>query len=344
MIPFLLLSIASPVLAEKTIALSEEVMDLEKNTSSFVLETYPLKVPHYPHAFNPSIIRWKGSLLLSFRVILDENRPYESHLGLLWLNEHFQPLGEPYLLNTQKKNPNVPSRAEDGRLLLVNERLYLIYSNCIDKKISRGAFRVHIGEILYDGKNFSLENSEPLLRFEGESSAVREKNWVPFDYQGSLFLAYSLSPHLILHPFRGFHYCETVSSHPNTFDWKWGILRGGTPALLDGDEYLSFFHTSQKMASLHSQGKEILHYFIGAYRFAKTPPFTITQISKEPIVGKNFYSGKHYKPYWHPVQAIFPCGFIFDEHYIWITYGRQDHECWIMKLDKQGLMRSLKKL
>ena len=36
-----------------------------------------------------------------------------------------------------------------------------------------------------------------------------------------------------------------------------------------------------------------------------------------------------------------PCGFIANSDYIWVTLGRQDHEIWIIKLDKFKLMQSL---
>jgi predicted GH43/DUF377 family glycosyl hydrolase len=320
----------------------ETEIDLEQNKSEFVLKTFQIHIPNYPNAFNPSIIKWKNGILFSFRVILDEKLPYNSNLGLVWLDEEFQPLHEPQLLNTQIKQPQVPSRAEDGRLIVLGESLYLVYSNCVEEKISRKGFRVHVAEILYDGENFQLEDLEPILYFEGESSDKREKNWTPFDYEGNLFLSYSISPHLVFHPLKGTYGCETISLSPDTIDWPLGELRGGTPAFLDKDKYLSFFHSCKKMSSVHSNGKETLHYFMGAYLFQKDPPFQITHINSSPIIGENFYIGSSYTPYWHPVQAIFPCGFIQDDPFIWIAYGRQDHECWIAKLDKEGLMREMK--
>ncbi len=80
---------------------------------------------------------------------------------------------------------------------------------------------------------------------------------------------------------------------------------------------------------------------MGAYTFSASPPFEITKISQEPIVGQNFYDGEYYKPYWVPVRCIFPCGFIIEDLYIYISYGRQDHEIWIAKLDKKALLMSL---
>ena len=94
------------------------------------------------------------------------------------------------------------------------------------------------------------------------------------------------------------------------------------------------------MATLHSKGKIIPHYFMGAYTFSANPPFKITRISREPIIGKNFYHGTSYKT-WKPLHVVFPGGFVESDGYIWILYGRQDHEIWVAKLDKQKLFDGL---
>jgi len=80
---------------------------------------------------------------------------------------------------------------------------------------------------------------------------------------------------------------------------------------------------------------------MGAYTYSSTPPFTITRVSKEPIIGKGFYSGMSYKHYWKPVKVVFPCGYVFDEKYIWVLYGRDDYENWVVKLDRARLLKSL---
>jgi predicted GH43/DUF377 family glycosyl hydrolase len=97
------------------------------------------------------------------------------------------------------------------------------------------------------------------------------------------------------------------------------------------------------MLTAHSEGKTILHYFMGAYTFSSEPPFAITKISPEPIVVKGFYSGVPYTSYyWKKCQrVIFPAGYIYDSDYVWIAYGREDHEIWIVKLYREGLMQSL---
>lgn len=324
-----------------------EPVDLEDSAQDFVLETKQIIIPEYPHAFNPSIIRWKGSLLLSFRVIPNPRQSFTSWLGVVWLNENFEPISQPQKLLTRNPSSKVPSRAEDGRLIAVGNKLYLIYSDNEDAVISKGGFRVYIAELDFDGRRFyikhtsSIKHIERLSDFPSNNMNRREKNWTPFAYDNRLLLAYSLHPHAILEPQFGTNSAIALASSTSRISWPLGELRGGTCGLLDGDHYLAFFHSACKMATVHSSNKDVLHYFMGAYTFSAQPPFEITHISSEPIIGKQFYSGAEYTPYWHPVRAVFPCGFISNDTYIWIAYGRQDHEMWIAKLDKKKLYASL---
>jgi hypothetical protein len=151
-----------------------------------------------------------------------------------------------------------------------------------------------------------------------------------------------LTPHKILQPlFEGSGVCATYALTSRDLNWKWGDLRGGTPALrIDNERYLSFFHSSIPLASKHSDGREIPHYFMGAYTFMAASPFAITHISPEPIVGKDFYKGPAYKTH-KPLRVVFPGGFIMNKRFIWVVYGRQDHELWVVKMEREGLLRSL---
>lgn len=332
--------------------ISDEI-DLEERVQDFVLETKQITIPGYPYAFNPSIVRWQGRLLMSFReipprastrdnLLFDSGGP--SRIALVWLGEDWTPISIPQVLTLalEKRKHPAPCRSEDARLIAVGEKLYIVYSDNKNKIVTERGYRMYTAEVTFDGVGFSVSNTDRLVRFEGENQNRREKNWVPFDYHGHLLLAYSLAPHRIFIPIAGTTRCETIATTLGNFDWNLGELRGGTPALpIDDKHYLAFFHTVQEMATSHSEGKVMPHYFMGAYTFSLEHPFAITQISPEPIVGQNFYKGPTYKPYWKPVRVVFPCGFIFDDDFIWISYGRQDHEIWMVKLDKQGLLNSL---
>ena len=325
--------------------LLQALIDFEDDCQDFVLSTQKIDIPGYPQAFNPSLICWQEAFLLSFRHIPDAKFPFVSRIGLVWLDENFSPCSPPQLLDTQACDPCisalVPPRSEDARLVQIGKRLYMVYSDNKNQAITKGGFRVYTAEVEWDGLNFALRNIKGLFSFPLESQARREKNWSPFEFEGQIFLAYSLQPHRIFRPILGTDRCESFSLSDSLLAWPWGELRGGSPGLLVGNCHLSFFHSSIDMASVYSKGKTIAHYFMGAYTFESQPPFAINAISKEPIVGKRYYRGAEYKPFWKPVRCIFPGGYVFDDDYIWIAYGRQDHEIWITKLSREGLLKSL---
>jgi len=314
------------------------LIDLEDLAQDFVLETKRIEIPGYPRSFNPSIIRWKGSLLFVFRIRHPQTGS-TNQIGFTWLDDDFNPIGKTYLLEVETDDPDYPPKQQDPRLVAVGERLYMVYSNILPR-MDRETRRMYLAELQFDGERFFIENPRSITSFMGESKLRWEKNWVPFSHDGTLYLAYSIVPHRILRPILGTESCETSFSTLGRVQWDWGVLRGGTPALEVDGEYLSFFHSSLNMSSVHSQGKKIQHYVMGAYTFSLEPPFALNKISPGPIVGKNFYHGASYKT-WKPLHVVFPCGYVFDEKYIWVVYGRQDHELWIAKLDKKGLMASL---
>ncbi len=290
---------------------------------------------------------------MSFREISSDRPPppstlhssADSIIGIVWLDDDFHPKTPAQILQftPDDLHSQTYSRLEDARLVTVGEKLYLVNSDNTDPVVTEGGFRMHVAELDFDGENFLMTQLDRLLEFPWEDSRRREKNWTPFDYNGNMLLAYSLTPHHILRPYPGTSTCETVANTSCTHYWELGEIRGGTPALKISDtEYLAFCHSSMEIPTLHSNYKESLHYFMGAYLFSAHPPFAITHISTDPIIGKQFYQGKVYKPYWKPVQVVFPCGYIFDDSYIWISYGRQDHEIWICKLDKNAFLRNLR--
>jgi len=217
----------------------------------------------------------------------------------------------------------------------------MVYDDNTDEVISKGRFRIFIAELTLEGKTININSIDCLTKYEGEDKSIREKSWVPFEYHNNLMLAYSLNPHIIFYPILDNGECQTIARSKADINWKWGVLRGGTQGLLINDhQYLAFFHSSMFMVTTHSV-KNMTHYFMGAYIFESEPPFAITHVSPAPIYGKNFYDGTIYKHYWKPIRAVFPCGYIMNDTNIWITYGRDDHEMWIVKLDKEGLIQSL---
>ncbi len=323
-------------------AAAENRVDLEAEPSDFVLETKQIQIPSYPNAFNPSLIRWQGRLLLSFRSRNPLNG-LTNLIGLVWLDEEFQPIGEPQMISLSPIPPFAFSRNQDPRLIAQGDQLLLIYNDFARSSSGTEVRRMVIAALDQTNGQFIARKPECLHCFPGEKSSQTEKNWAPFIYEDQLMLSYQIAPHIVLSPKWDGHSCEIISVSEDQIYWPWGEIRGGTPALLDGDQYLGFFHSSIPMETTHSSGKRIPHYFMGAYTFASTPPFALKSVSPKPIVGKNFYKGPAHKT-WKPLRVVFPCGYVMDEKNIWIVYGRQDHEVWVTKLDKKGLLTSLQPL
>jgi predicted GH43/DUF377 family glycosyl hydrolase len=329
-----------PKITEELEVIDVDLIDLESYPQDFIVETKEIHIPGFPKAYNPSIVRWKDSILLSFRT-RNEQGISTFQIGLVWLDRDFNPISAPQILNIPKRLPTSPHMYQDPRLIVVNDQLYMFFSNLIDKDPNeREIRRMFFTEILYDGNDFTVLPPTCLTNFEGESKQRWEKNWAPFDYMGHILFAYGIVPHRILCYRDDGSCCDTFCNTHSHIEWDWGALRGGTPPLLDQNQYIGFFHSCKNLTTRQSQGRNITHYFFGAYTFSPTPPFAITHISPHPIIAKDFYTGPVHNT-WKPLRVVFPCGQILDDNYVYISYGRQDHECWIAKLDKKKLLDSL---
>lgn len=316
----------------------DALFDLESCIQPFVLDTKQIIIPEFPGAFNASILPIDDKLLLCFR-IRDKHMVSTFEIGFVWLGSNFNIISKPAKL-TILNSPSTFEQNQDPRLIMIEKKPYILYSNFIQlgEVVTR---RMFVAPLHYKNNAFFIERPLCLHHPLEKLSPRWEKNWVPFNYHESLLLAYSIVPHTIVQPSLTSGESLLLDSTYSAHTWPWGELRGGTNAiLLDQDHYLAFFHSSTYCATLHSQGKNIQHYFMGAYLFSATPPFALTHISPVPIIGKNFYHGKEYKT-WKSLRVVFPMSCFADEHYIWLCYGRQDHEIWVAQIDKEELLKSL---
>ena len=325
-------------------SLVAEIHNLNNINTPYVLDNKQIKMPEFPDAFNPSIVKWQGKTLMSFR-IRDPNTASTDQIGFVWLTDDFKLAGTPSILERFNESLSkyfyMPSFAQDPRLITLNDELYIIYSNILPTHSGQAVRRMVVGTVKFDGSRFTVDDPHPLLSIDGFDLDKKEKNWVPFIFEDNLLLAYSISPHRVVHPLYMENTCVNFSLCQNSVQWDWGVIRGGTPAMKIGDRYLSFFHSLKGMQTVQSDKEMMTHYFMGAYTFEADPPFTIKSMSQKPIMAKTFYEGPMYVN-WKPLRAVYPMGFIMDDTFIWLSYGRQDHEIWVVKLDTKGLLNSLK--
>ncbi len=305
-----------------------------------VVATKRIYLDQYPNAWNPSILQIDGQYLLTFRYCPEpNNESFTSYIGIVILNDQFEPASTPQLLNTRSKSSKVPSQSEDARIFQYKGRLFLIYNDNADIVLTSIYERrdMYIAELFYADGVFSLGKPIKLVYEAKYNSQVVQKNWVPFVKDEALLLTYTLNPHEVLYPNLKTGICYPSYLSSANIKWNFGPLRGSTPPLLVDGEYLAFFHSGSFTSSPSSLGYDLWHYFMGAYTFSAEPPFEMTKMTPLPITDKSFYTHSDYYK-----RVIFPGGFVISDSYIYVAYGKDDREIWIATLDKEMLKKALR--
>ncbi len=288
----------------------------------------------FPSAWNPSILRFNDGYLLSFRETPDKDRCWISYVGVVLLDENFEPISEPQLLDTRLEG-QILSHAEDARLFVSNEKVYLIYNDDVEGLYPAKRRNMYVAELYYNDRKFKL-GTPVMLRHERAYDFQKiQKNWVPFQYHDAFLVGYTVAPHEILLPDLTTGECVPVYRNEWDLKWLWGELRGGTPALLVDGEYLAFFH-STNVRSSNSSVAVACHYYMGAYTFSASPPFEVTSMTTVPLVASGFYTSSDAVK-----RVIFPGGFVDSDAHLFVAYGKDDRELWVTKIDKKKLRRSL---
>jgi predicted GH43/DUF377 family glycosyl hydrolase len=313
------------------------VVNLDDYISDSIVETKQIVIPQYPDGFNPCVFEYQGKLLFSFRTP-DPLTGLKNKIFITQLDDSLNPRGKVYPMEFIHDS-YMGDMVQDPRFITVKSKLYVVYSNIYNLP-GESLRRFYISEVIFDRYKFVAINPEVFLNFDGIPNNKFEKNWVPFEYNGNLLLEYTINPQKVFLPRFGVSKCETVACNPLFQEWDWGVLRGGTQAVLVDGSYLAFFHATRPMTTVQSGGKSMQHYFMGAYTFESQPPFAVTKMSPEIIVGDDFYSPPYYNT-WKPLRVVFPCGLVVKEGVLFVSYGRQDQEMWIAKFDKEKLLRSL---
>lgn len=320
-------------------------VDLEElPEKNIVLETKRIYFPNFPDAFNPSMIQCEGGYLMVFRYCPDVFwDPWTNEMYAVFLNEDFEPTCKPQLLATHRPSPCVKQQSEDPRIFTYNEKIYIIFNDNID--ISRPWYRdrrdMFIAEVQYEKDRIWLETPVKLYYEQRYHSALWQKNWSPFVWKGQLLMSYLMSPHEIIYPNLEDGTCYHCYETERDLCWTLGVPRGSAiPQLVDG-EYLSFFHAGHQIETAVSQKMPLWHYFMGAYTFSADPPFQITKMTLDPIVGEGFYTHSSHALHYLDKKVILPGSFTVVGSRIYVAYGRDDSEMWIATLDKDALMKAL---
>ncbi len=295
------------------------------------------------NSYNSSIISHNDGFLIFFRYdeLYYDQQNYDSKIGYIELDKNLNQIGKGLHKVIFDNADN-----EDPRVFYFKDKKHLLW-NTLNDKGYRVMKMTEIDQFL--GDIFVSSQKEIVLDLKKNKV---EKNWVPFSYnvQGKEKLAFKYSigknENVFLEGDFGKEKLKFSSmdefTRPDHHLWKWGEIRGGTPALLIEDQYLAFFHSSFKCGDGSSW------YVMGAYTFQKEYPFKITGISPYPIFFKGIYNS-HVSNLTNPLlRCVFPSGFTIrkkeGKELIYLSVGENDTSTKILIIDKDNLLNELVKI
>ncbi len=291
-------------------------------------------------ALNPGVVKFGDGYLMVFRakyvsffdfIIKNITGRCKNAIGLCRLNSDLEVVSEPIFLNgsapavsVSKQNPT------DPRLIEFQGRFYAFYNEVAFVDGVGYGRKMYMCEVFPD--HFGVPQ---ILNFpDTDAFAVKgnklqhvEKNWTPFIYQGDIYFIYLIEPQVILKLDIDSGICRLVQENPTEKIWDFGIARGGTPCVQDGEDYLTFFHSIYPVTCLgHSHNNA---YIMGACWFSGQPPFEIIKKTQKPLSSPTFYTGSK--------KIIFPSALIDEGDHFLLFYGRDDSGVWALKISKDKI-------
>ncbi len=303
--------------------------------NSCIIKRTEIEIPDYPNAYNPSLIPYKDGYLLSFRYIArcpekfrNTLRTDVSFIGVASLDKDFKVAKKTVqLLNVISYSSGFSLTAEDARLLNAGNRIFIFF-NDLPLLQTSGSFAMYFGELIEDRGMFVLKGPAKPLNYIRANRV--EKNWSPFLCGDRLYVIYADHPRVILEVDPNTGFCHEVSRTTLNWNWNWGEIRGGTPAYLVDDTFLTFFH-SIFPAKTSKKGV----YVMGAYTFDKEAPFTVRKMTCLPLGDLTDYTEENSS------KVVFPGGMVIQDNFIHVAWGKSDKHVFITTFDKDRLLSSM---
>jgi len=226
---------------------------------------------------------------------------------------------------------------EDPRVVSGSKFLMLSMTNFIVFNGGRQWTGAHQILCEIDERWMGKKRFDPVFEGNGptvSSNRVNQKNWLWFMHDSAPHLIYWTQPHTVVRFKGNLEMQEKYVTKETNPEWNFGEPRGGTPPVLIGDEYWTFFHSSLPWKGM---GK-LRHYHMGAYAFESKPPFRIMRMTSKPIL-----SGSKRDP-WADGKplVVFPCGALLKDGRWTVSLGVNDLcSAWI-EIPHEKLERLLK--
>ena len=218
---------------------------------------------------------------------------------------------------------------EDPRVFYHAGRMWLSCCNFMWGPVWTGAHQI-LCEISNDWQ--MIRRHDVVYGGNGNHVAANhrwEKNWLWFFHDGKAHMIYTVLPHVVvefdakLNAVR-----QYVTDAKSKISWPFGDPRGGTPPVLIGDEYWTFFHSSSDWKEMVSR-----RYHMGCYTFDAKPPFALKRYTQLPIL-----SGSQHDRFAHPKPlVVFPCGACLRDGVWQISMGVNDLDCALIEIPHSEL-------
>lgn len=274
--------------------------------------------------FNCSWIEFKGKRFLAYRL---ESAPFcrTIQIGLVEIDDNFSPIestNKVLQLHARLQGYSPNFHVEDPRLFIFNDELYLSYTD--GYQMGQAKINHETREVI---ESFYLDK---------KGLQQTEKNWIFFEHEGKLLCLYDI-PKQRIFEMNGADHTEIHRTSYN-HNWKYGIIRGGTPPIKYGDNYLSFFHSAKDVKYKGQDGKQ---YYMGAYLFEAKPPFRPLAITERPLITGEIVDD-NIPRLSNKIFVVFPSGVIRkgDSHYV--SFGYNDYRCRYVEITDDLLQSELK--
>jgi hypothetical protein len=268
-------------------------------------------------------------------------------IAVVHLDDEFQPIGPTSILETRDDLDLNPT-AEDPRLVVHLERLFIVYNSSMDGKVDHTHRAIYLAEVALgdpEGRETFRVIRRKKLQIPSGQQRI-EKNWTPFSTAGRLHFIYTTNPTHVFamgedewqQPGSVVILVEVGRSKTKITEHL-GQMCGGTAAIFDTKRgvFASFFHT-QLVIDASEENPSTL-YFAGLYTFSPTPPFEILEVLPFPIVPSRSYQDPEIS-----LWATYPMGFIRIGDIVHLSYGQNDNRIGVVSLNYEMLMAFMRKV
>ena len=311
------------------------------------------------HPYNPAMIRFRGRLLMAYRLDSGRGGPQYRRIAICELDAQWRvlpgsvvPFSDTITLGGD--------RHYDPRFLVYGDRLFIHYNNNMLTRPNQ----IYLVEV--DADTLVAKGPARPLVLQGPRQEI-EKNWMFFDHEGELLAVYSVAPHVILRvelAGTGPVHCTPLFATAwdvTAYAQRYGQPCGGAPPVRCGDRYLSVFHSYRLVgafrhclpffpehltrtlprypAAIYRRLRLRCYqrrYYGGLYAFAAAPPFQPLWLAHEPILRPEVELPRQ-RARWIDLSselAVYPAGALLqDEQHLLVSYGVHEERCCLRCID-----------